>query len=71
VELTNDFWDAVVKRGGEVRGVESYDHDQKTFTEEAKRLAGRYYLEDRADYFEKLREIREASNDEFRRRKMV
>jgi branched-chain amino acid transport system substrate-binding protein len=71
VELSNEFWDAVEKRGGQIRGIEAYDHDQKTFTEEAKRLAGRYYLEDRADYFEKLREIREASNDEFRRRKMV
>lgn len=71
VELSNEFWDAVEKRGGQIRGIEAYDHDQKTFTEEAKRLAGRYYLEDRADYYEKMREIREASNDEFRRRKMV
>jgi ABC-type branched-subunit amino acid transport system substrate-binding protein len=71
VELTNDFWDAVVKRGGEVRGVESYDHDQKTFTEEAKKLVGRYYLEDRADYLEQLRELREKDVDEFRRRKAL
>lgn len=71
VELSNEFWDAIEKRGGQIRGIESYDHDQKTFTEEAKRLAGRYYLEDRADYYEKLREIREATQDEFRRRKAV
>lgn len=71
VELSNEFWDAVEKRGGQIRGIERYDHDQKTFTEEAKRLAGRYYLEDRADYYEKLRDIREATNDEFRRRKAV
>lgn len=71
VELTNEFWDAIEKRGGTIRGVESYDHDQKTFTEEAQRLAGRYYLEDRADYYEKLREIREAITDEFRRRKAI
>lgn len=71
VELTNEFWDAIEKRGGQVRGIESYDHDQKTFTEEAKRLAGRYYLEDRADYHEKLRDIRETISDEFRRRKAV
>ena len=68
-ELSAEFWDAIEKRGGQVRGVESYNHDQKTFTEEAKKLAGRYYLEDRADYYEKLREIRESTNDEFRRRK--
>lgn len=71
VELTNEFWDAVVKRGGEVRGVESYDHDQKTFTEEAKKLVGRYYLEDRYDYIEQLREIREKDTDEFHRRKAI
>ncbi len=71
VELTNEFWDAIEKRGGQIRGIESYDHDQKTFTEEAQRLAGRYYLEDRGDYFEKLREIRESITDEFRRRKAI
>ncbi len=71
VELSNAFWDSVEKRGGQIRGIESYDHDQKTFTEEAKRLAGRYYLEDRTDYHEKLREIREAHTDEFRRRKAI
>ena len=71
VELSNDFWDAVERRGGQIRGIESYDHDQKTFTEEAKRLAGRYYLEDRADYYEKIRDIRESDTDEFRRRKAI
>lgn len=68
VEMTNAFWDAVDKRGGQVRGIESYDHDQKTFTEEAKKLVGRYYLEDRADYYERLREIREKDLDERHRR---
>lgn len=71
VELTNEFWDAIEKRGGEVRGVESYDHDQKDFKEEAQKLVGRYYLEDRWDYIEQLREIREKETDEFRRRKAV
>lgn len=71
VELTNAFWDAIEKRGGQLRGVESYDHDQKTFTEEAKKLVGRYYLEDRSDYYERLRDIREKDLDEFRRRKAV
>jgi branched-chain amino acid transport system substrate-binding protein len=68
VELTNAFWDAVEKRGGQMRGVESYDHDQKTFTEDAKKLVGRYYLEDRADYYERVREIRDRNLDERHRR---
>ncbi len=71
VELTNAFWEAVEKRGGQLRGVESYDHDQKTFTEEAKKLVGRYYLEDRSDFYDRLREIRDKDLDEFRRRKAV
>ncbi|MFO0594442.1 MAG: penicillin-binding protein activator [Myxococcaceae bacterium] len=71
VELSNEFWDAIEKRGGQIKGIEAYNHDQKTFTEEAKRLAGRYYLEDRADYYEKMREIREGTQDEFRRRKAI
>ncbi len=70
-ELTGAFWDAIERRGGQIRGIENYNHDQKTFTEEAKKLAGRYYLEDRWDYYDKLREIRESTSDEFRRRKAV
>jgi ABC-type branched-subunit amino acid transport system substrate-binding protein len=71
VEFTNAFWDAVEKRGGQIHGIESYDHDQKTFTEEAKKLVGRYYLEDRSDYTDKAKEIRERDLDEFRRRKAM
>lgn len=71
VEFSNEFWDAIEQRGGQIRGFETYSHDQKTFTEEAKKLAGRYYLEDRADYFEKIRDIRENVTDEFRRRKAM
>lgn len=70
-EFSNEFWDAIEARGGQIRGSETYAHDQTTFTDEAKKLVGRYYLEDRSDYYEKVREIREASNDEFRRRKAL
>jgi branched-chain amino acid transport system substrate-binding protein len=71
VELSNEFWDAVEKRGGTIRGAESYDHDQTTYTAEAKRLVGRYYLEDRADYLEKVRSLREQGLDDFHRRKAL
>lgn len=70
VELANAFWDQVAAQGGQVRGAESYAHDQTTFTSEAKKLVGRYYLEDRADYYESLREVR-GETDAFRRRKAV
>ena len=71
VELTNAFWDEVDKHGGTMRAAESYDHDQKTFSTEVKKLVGRYYLEDRSDYLEKVRDIRDGEQDAFRKRKAI
>ncbi len=75
LEMTSDFWDQVTARGASVRGAESYANDQTTFTNEAKKLVGRYYLEDRTDYVEALKELREANKesnaDAFRRRKAL
>ena len=72
VELANEFWDQIEKRGGVVRAAETYDHDQTTYTRQAQSLVGRReeYLTDRPDYIEKLREIRDNKElDEFRKRK--
>ncbi|WNG54402.1 ABC transporter substrate-binding protein [Archangium gephyra] len=73
VELANDFWDHVVENGGQVRGAETYAHDQTTFTSEAKKLVGRYYLEDRLDYIEGVREVQKETTgqDAFRKRKAM
>lgn len=71
VELANEFWDAVTEHGGDIRGAESYDHDQTQFMVEAKKLVGRYYLEDRADYLEAWRAINAAEPDAFRKRKAL
>jgi branched-chain amino acid transport system substrate-binding protein len=71
VEMANGFWDEVVEKGGTVRGAESYAHDQTTFTDEAKKLVGRYYLEDRADYLEGVRDIQGEGLDAFRKRKAL
>lgn len=71
VEMANGFWDEVVQNGGAIRGAESYAHDQTTFTDEAKKLVGRFYLEDRADYLEGIRDINAENMDAFRRRKAV
>ncbi len=54
VEMTNDFWDQVLAQGAAMRGAELYTADQTTFTSQAKKLVGRYYLEDRRDYFQRL-----------------
>ena len=71
VEMTNDFWDDVMARGAAVNGAESYTADQTTFTTQAKKLVGRYYLEDRRDYFEELQEATKDVKDSYRRRKTV
>ncbi|MBM4781783.1 MAG: penicillin-binding protein activator, partial [Archangiaceae bacterium] len=70
-EFTNAFWDAIEARGGVIRGAETYPHDATTFTDEAKKVVGRYYLEDRADYLEKVRDIRDNETDAFRKRKAL
>lgn len=71
VELADAFWDQVLERGGVVRGAERYSHDQTTFTTEAKKLVGRYYLEDRGDYVEGVRDVQGENLDAFRRRKAM
>ena len=71
VEMTNDFWDQVLAKGGAMRGAESYTADQTTFTAQAKKLVGRYYLEDRRDYFEEVQEATKDVKDSYRRRKTV
>jgi branched-chain amino acid transport system substrate-binding protein len=71
VEMTNDFWDQVTARGAAVRGAESYANDQTTFTSEAKKLVGRYYLDDRTDYLEDVKAATKDAKDAFRRRKAL
>lgn len=72
VEMTNEFWEAVERSGGAMTGAESYSHDQTKYTDEAQKLVGRYYLEDRADFREGMAEIREDKDlDAFHKRKRV
>ncbi len=69
--MTNEFWDEVEKRGGTIKAAETYQHDQTTFTAEAKSLVGRLYPEDRAEWIEMLRTFREDNKnlDDFRKKK--
>lgn len=57
-EFVRAFWDEVDRRKGEIRGAEVYENDQTTFTEVARRLVGRYWLNARADYKEQLAQLR-------------
>lgn len=58
VTFVKAFWDEVDKRQGEMKGIESYDHDETTFSEPVRKLVGRWYRTSREDYREKLKEIR-------------
>lgn len=71
VEMTNEFWESIEQRGARMTGAESYSYDQTRYTAEAQKLVGRYYLEDRHDYLEKVREIKDEQDDAFRRRKAI
>lgn len=57
-EFIHAFWDEVDRRKGEIRGVESYEHDQTTFTAEVQMLVGRYFNNAREEYVEKLKELK-------------
>ncbi len=71
VELANEFWDELNKRGAAVRAAETYEHDDTTFTSPVKKLVGRYWLDDRSDYLEQFREVMNGPGDAFRKRKAV
>ena len=59
IELRDIFWDEVVARGGEIRGVEDYDVDATTFSRQVKRLVGRHNPERRPDFQEAILECEE------------
>lgn len=71
VEMAYEFWDRVAAHGGVMRAAEQYDHDQTTYTTEAKKLVGRYYLDERGEYVEQMREINASEMDAFRKRKAM
>jgi len=70
-ELATDFWDEVDARGGEMRGVESYEHDRTTFAPIVKSLVGKLYLDERPDYLEAVKDLAKEEKDPFRRRKAL
>jgi ABC-type branched-subunit amino acid transport system substrate-binding protein len=71
VELAGAFWDEVDARGGEMRAAETYEHDRTTFAPLVKSMVGKLYLDERADYLEKAREIAKNEKDPYRRAKAV
>lgn len=56
-EFAQAFWDAIEQKKGEMRAVETYEHDQTTFTQQVKRMVGRQALDARGDYLAAMQEI--------------
>ena len=69
--FANAFWDATLELGGEVRGIETYEHDQTTFTTPVRRLVGRHYKYARDDYRKKLSELRASDLPSHRKRAIL
>jgi branched-chain amino acid transport system substrate-binding protein len=58
MEFARAFWDEVDRRKGEIRAVETYEHDQTTFMEPIRKMVGRYYMLARHEYKTALDELR-------------
>ena len=70
LNMMHAFWNAIQKRKGEVTAIEDYSYGQTTFTSEAKKLVGRYFIESRREYLE-CRTDAFKIEDTYRRRKLL
>ena len=59
-ELTKYFWDEVLRKGGTITAVESYQTGQTDFREQVKKLLGVYYVGARLKEYSELKSQREA-----------
>lgn len=69
-ELAHAFWDEIEARGGQMRAAESYTVDQTTFRTQARKLVGRYYLDEREEFVKGRKEIDALQVSDFRKRKL-
>lgn len=71
VELMGHFWDALDEKQAEITAIESYAHDQTTFTTEAKSLVGRGVVAGTTKAVVECREEARKIDNEYRRRKAL
>lgn len=65
------FWDELEMQGGEIRGFETYAHDQTTFAPTVKRLVARDNIREREEFRVEARRIAERESDPYRRRRQL
>lgn len=68
-ELSKYFWDEVLRRGGEINAVESYEVDQSDFKDQIKKLLGIYYVGTRLKEYNDLKEQKEAEAEGMKKKK--
>jgi ABC-type branched-subunit amino acid transport system substrate-binding protein len=71
VGFVNAFWDEVKKRGGEVRAVERYEPDTKTFADPIRKLVGRFWMAARYEYIQELVKIRREKDTNLARQRAI
>lgn len=71
MELMAHFWDALNEKQAEVTAIESYAHDQTTFTTEAKSLVGRGMVAGTTKEVVECREEARKIDNDYRRRKAL
>jgi len=71
MELMGHFWDALDEKQAEVTAIESYAHDQTTFTTEAKSLVGRGMVAGTTKEVVECREEARKIDNDYRRRKAL
>ena len=69
-DLAHAFWDEIEQRGGQMHAAESYTVDQTTFRDQARKLVGRYYLDEREEFVKGKKEIDEMKASDFHKRKL-
>lgn len=70
-EMSYAFWDVFEKLGGEIRGYETYAHDQTTFAAPIRKLVARNNIADRAEFQAEAKRIADSEATAFKRRKLM
>lgn len=58
-ELSKYFWDEVIKKGGKITAIESYEVQQSDFREQVRKLLGIHYIGTRMKEYNELKEALE------------
>ena len=70
-DFAQGFWDAIDARKGEVRGIESYEHDETTFRNPVRKLVGRWYMLSRPEYAKQRGECKKKKLSPHRERRCM